>query len=299
MPAPREELAPRAVTDRRAALARLDSQRRCLVMGVVNVTPDSFSDGGRWLSPDAAVAHAHRLVAEGADILDVGGESTRPGSRRVPADVEIDRVLPVVRALAGSGTPLSVDTVHAETAQACLAAGAAIINDVSGGLADPEMATVVAAHGAPYVLGHWRGDPATMNDLAVYDDVAAEVRGELTTRIAAMTTAGLDPALVVVDPGLGFAKDRQDDWQVLAALDDLLAMGHRVLVGASRKRFLGRLLAGPDGSPAPPPERDRATAAVSAIVAAAGVWGVRVHDVPGSADAVRVAAAVAEARRQR
>ena len=285
--------------ERRAELARLDAAGRALVMGVVNVTPDSFSDGGRWLDPSVAVTHARRLVAQGADILDVGGESTRPGSRRVPPEVEIDRVLPVVRALADEPTPLSIDTVHAETAQACLEAGATIINDVSGGLADPEMAAVVAAHDAPYVLGHWRGDPATMNDLAVYDDVAAEVRGELTARITAMTTGGIDPALLVVDPGLGFAKDREDDWQVIAALDDLLALGHRVLLGASRKRFLGRLLAGSYGTPAPPSERDRATAAVSAIAAAAGVWGVRVHDVPGSADAVRVAAAITEARRNR
>ncbi len=266
-------------------------------MGVVNVTPDSFSDGGRWDRPDAALRRARELLAQGADVLDVGGESTRPGSERVAPDVEIDRVLPVVTELAGDGAVVSVDTVHAETAEACLRAGAAVVNDVSGGLADPEILAVTARHGACYVLGHWRGDPATMNELAVYDDVVTEVRGELTARVAAALAAGLDPELLVLDPGLGFAKDAAHNWQLLAHLDRLQALGYPVLVGASRKRFLGTLLACDDGTPAAPLERDAATAAVSALAAAAGAWGVRVHEVPGSRDAVRVAAALTAARR--
>lgn len=283
---------PRPAGGPRARFAELASAGRTLVMGIVNVTPDSFSDGGRWLEPDTAVAHGRLLLDQGADVLDIGGESTRPGSERIPVDVELDRVLPVVRALAADGAVLSVDTVHAETAEACLQAGATFVNDVSGGLADPEILTVAARHEAPYVLGHWRGDPATMNDLAVYVDVVSEVRAELTARTEAALTAGVDPDLLVLDPGLGFAKEGRHNWELLAALDELEALGRPVLVGASRKRFLGSLLAAADGTPAPPLARDAATAAVTALVAARGVWGVRVHDVPGSVDAVRVAAAV-------
>ena len=272
---------------------------RTLVMGVLNVTPDSFSDGGRWLDADRALAHGRLLLRQGADVLDVGGESTRPGSERVPVDVEIARVLPVVRALAGDGAVVSIDTVHAETADACLRAGAAVVNDVSGGLADPEILTVAARHGARYVLGHWRGDPATMNERAVYTDVVAEVVAELADRTEVALAAGVDPALLVLDPGLGFAKDAEHNWELLARLDALAALGHPLLVGASRKRFLGALLAGPDGVPAPPPARDAATAALTAILAARGVWGVRVHEVGPSADAVRVAAALRAAGRAR
>jgi len=272
---------------------------RTLVMGVLNVTPDSFSDGGRWLDADRALAHGRLLLRQGADVLDVGGESTRPGSQRVPVDVEIGRVLPVVRALAGDGAVVSIDTVHAETADACLRAGAAVVNDVSGGLADPEILTVAARHGARYVLGHWRGDPATMNERAVYTDVVAEVVAELADRTEVALAAGVDPALLVLDPGLGFAKDAEHNWELLARLDALAALGHPLLVGASRKRFLGALLAGPDGVPAPPPARDAATAALTAILAARGVWGVRVHEVGPSADAVRVAAALRAAGRAR
>jgi len=268
-------------------------------MGVLNVTPDSFSDGGRWLDADRALAHGRLLLRQGADVLDVGGESTRPGSQRVPVDVEIGRVLPVVRALAGDGAVVSIDTVHAETADACLRAGAAVVNDVSGGLADPEILTVAARHGARYVLGHWRGDPATMNERAVYTDVVAEVVAELADRTEVALAAGVDPALLVLDPGLGFAKDAEHNWELLARLDALAALGHPLLVGASRKRFLGALLAGPDGVPAPPPARDAATAALTAILAARGVWGVRVHEVGPSADAVRVAAALRAAGRAR
>ncbi|WP_413452021.1 dihydropteroate synthase [Georgenia sp. 1P01AC] len=281
----------------RARAADLAPAGRTLVMGVVNVTPDSFSDGGRWDRPEAALAHGRALRAQGADVLDVGGESTRPGSERVPPAVEVDRVLPVVTGLAAEGATVSVDTVHAETAEACLRAGAAIVNDVSGGLADPEILAVAARHGAVYVLGHWRGDPATMNERAVYDDVVTDVCAELATRVEAALAAGLDPELLVLDPGLGFAKDAGHNWQLLAHLDRLQALGHPVLVGASRKRFLGTLLAADDGTPAPPLERDAATAAVSALAAAAGAWGVRVHEVPASRDAVRVGEALAAARR--
>uniref|UniRef100_UPI0038601404 dihydropteroate synthase n=1 Tax=Georgenia satyanarayanai TaxID=860221 RepID=UPI0038601404 len=280
----------------RARAADLTRVGRTLVMGVVNVTPDSFSDGGRWDRPDAALRHARELRAQGADVLDVGGESTRPGSERVPPAVEIDRVLPVVTGLAAEGAVVSVDTVHAETADACLRAGAAVVNDVAGGLADPEILAVAARHGAVYVLGHWRGDPATMNERAVYDDVVTDVCTELAARVDVALAAGVDPATLVLDPGLGFAKDAPHNWQLLAHLDRLQALGYPVLVGASRKRFLGTLLAADDGTPAPPTARDAATAAVSALAAAAGVWGVRVHEVPGSRDAVRVAAALTAAR---
>lgn len=276
-----------------AALTGLD---RTLVMGVVNVTPDSFSDGGLWFDPDRAVAHGLELLAQGADLLDVGGESTRPGAARVPEDEELRRVLPVVRALVAAGAVVSVDTTRPSVALAAVDAGAAVVNDVSGGLADEAMRRVVAETGVVYVAMHWRGHADVMDDLAVYDDVVTDVRDELARRLDELVAAGVAPEQVVLDPGLGFAKPGQDNWPLLAHLDVLAALGRPVLVGASRKRFLGHLLAGPDGVPAPPQDRDRATAAVSALAAAGGAWCVRVHDVPGSADAVRVGAAWLAAR---
>ena len=276
-----------------AGIARLD---RTLVMGVVNVTPDSFSDGGRWFEPTAAVDHGLQMLAQGADLLDVGGESTRPGARRVPVEEERRRVLPVVRRLLAEGAVVSVDTTRADVAREAADAGAHLINDVSGGLADPAMYDVVASTGVVYVAMHWRGHADVMDDLATYGDVVADVRDELAERLAAVVAAGADPEQVVLDPGLGFAKPGQDNWPLLAHLDSLQALGRPVLVGASRKRFLGHLLAGPDGQPAPPEARDAATAAVSALAAAQGAWCVRVHDVPGSVDAVRVGAAWAAAR---
>lgn len=264
---------------------------RALVMGVVNVTPDSFSDGGRWFEPHAAVAHGLRLVQEGADVLDVGGESTRPGAVRVPVDEERRRVLPVVTELVRAGAVVSVDTTRAEVAAAAVEAGAALVNDVSGGLADPAMAEVVAATGVVYVAMHWRGHADVMDALATYDDVVLEVRDELARRLEDLLAAGVRPEQVVLDPGLGFAKPGSDNWPLLAHLDVLLALGRPVLVGASRKRFLGHLLAGADDVPVPPEQRDAATAAVSALAAAAGAWCVRVHDVPATVDAVRVASA--------
>ncbi|MDT0418136.1 dihydropteroate synthase [Streptomyces sp. DSM 41982] len=270
---------------------------RCAVMGVVNVTPDSFSDGGRWFDTEAAVKHGLELVAQGADLIDVGGESTRPGASRVDEAEELRRVVPVVRALAAEGVTLSVDTMRARVAEAALDAGAHLVNDVSGGLADAAMVPMVAATGAPFVVMHWRGFSEDMNARAVYADVVGEVVSELEQRMAAVVGAGVAPERVLLDPGLGFAKATEHDLVLLAHLDRLRALGRPLLVAASRKRFLGRVLAG-DTSAAPPParERDAATAAVSALSAAGGAWGVRVHEVRASADAVRVARAVEAAR---
>jgi dihydropteroate synthase len=260
-------------------------------MGVLNVTPDSFSDGGRYLDVADAVAHGVALHRRGADLIDVGGESTRPGAERVEPAVEAARVAPVIRALTERGVPVSVDTMRAEVAAAALAAGASVVNDVSGGLADPDMARVVADAGAPWVLMHWRGHSRTMDTLAEYRDVVADVRDELSARVDAALAAGVRADALVLDPGLGFAKRAEHDWALLHRLDELIALGFPVLVGASRKRFLGRLLADPDGHPRPPDGREDATAAISALAAANGAWGVRVHDVARSLDAVAVATA--------
>ncbi|AUI62154.1 dihydropteroate synthase [Amycolatopsis sp. BJA-103] len=264
---------------------------RCAVMGILNVTPDSFSDGGRYLGVEQALEHAHEMWARGADLIDVGGESTRPGASRVDAETEISRIMPVIRTLAADGVAMSVDTTRAEVALAAVDAGASVINDVSGGLADPNMAKVAAETGVPWVLMHWRGHSKDMNALASYADVVADVRAELLSRVDEAVAAGVDQSAIVLDPGLGFAKDAEHDWALLNGLDSFLSLGFPVLVGASRKRFLGRLLSGKDGKPAPPDGRENATAAVSALAAAAGAWGVRVHEVGASIDAVTVAAA--------
>jgi dihydropteroate synthase len=264
---------------------------RCVVMGVLNVTPDSFSDGGRYLDRDAAVAHGVELRAQGADLVDVGGESTRPGAQRVDARTEIGRVVPVLRELAAGGVPCSVDTTRAAVAEAALEVGAIMVNDVSGGLADPAMGPAMARCGMPWVLMHWRGHSDRMDELASYSDVVAEVRAELVARVDAAVLAGVDPGALVLDPGLGFAKTAAHNWVLLAHLDVLLDLGFPVLVGPSRKRFLGTLLAGADGTPRRADGRDTATATVSALAAVAGVWGVRVHDVAASRDATAVAAA--------
>jgi dihydropteroate synthase len=265
-------------------------------MGVLNVTPDSFSDGGRYVDVAAAVSHGVAMLAEGADVIDVGGESTRPGAHRVAAADEIARVGPVVRALAETGAVVSIDTMHRETAEAALAAGATIVNDVSGGLADPDLPRLVADHGVPYIVMHWRAHSTEMAQHAVYDDVVTEVCDELTRRLEAVIAAGVDPEQVVLDPGLGFAKNAEHNWSLLAHLDRVLAIGRPVLVGASRKSFLGTLLTEPGGVPRDFDLRDDATAAITALVALSGAWGVRVHGVRGSVDAVRVAAAVTAAR---
>ena len=264
---------------------------RCVVMGVLNVTPDSFSDGGCYLDRDDAVAHGLKLRAQGADLVDVGGESTRPGAQRIDAPTEIARVVPVLRELAAHGVPCSVDTTRAAVAEAALEAGAIMVNDVSGGLADPAMASAMARCRVPWVLMHWRGHSDRMDELASYLDVVADVRAELVTRVDAAVLAGVDPGALVLDPGLGFAKTAAHNWALLGNLDVLADLGFPVLVGPSRKRFLGTLLAGADGTPRAAEGRDTATAVVSALAAAAGVWGVRVHDTAASRDAVAVAAA--------
>ncbi|MCA0435942.1 MAG: dihydropteroate synthase [Actinobacteria bacterium] len=265
-------------------------------MGIVNVTPDSFSDGGRYLAADAAVAHGRTLLAQGADLLDIGGESTRPGAQRPDEAEELRRVIPVIRALAQAGAVVSVDTMRAQVAAEALAAGARIVNDVSGGLADPEILQVAAGRpDTTYVVMHWRAHGAVMNDYAAYDDVVADVCAELAARVAAARQAGIAPDRLVLDPGLGFSKEAEHNWALLAALPRLAELGHPLLIGASRKRFLGALLAGPDGTPADPAARDAATAAVSALVASQGVWAVRVHDVAASVAAVAVAAALTDA----
>jgi dihydropteroate synthase len=270
-------------------------------MGVLNVTPDSFSDGGRWLDPSAAVEHGLRMVADGADVVDVGGESTRPGAVRVAADEELRRVLPVVRALAGTGVTVSIDTMRASVAEAALAAGAALVNDVSGGRWDARMPALLAQTRVPVVAMHWRGasDPQRRpahHDGACYHDVLAEVAAELRANLNALVDAGVEPGRVVLDPGLGFSKNAAHNWTLLAGLATLVEIGPPVLIGASRKRFLGSLLAGADGTPASTENRDAATAAVSTLAALAGAWCVRVHAVRPSADAVRVAAAIRRAR---
>ncbi|WP_439946224.1 dihydropteroate synthase [Streptomyces sp. BBFR109] len=280
----------------RGRVAGLPVWDRCAVMGVVNVTPDSFSDGGRWFDTTTAVKHGLDLVAQGADLVDVGGESTRPGATRVDEAEELRRVVPVVRQLAAEGVTISVDTMRARVAEQALAAGAALVNDVSGGLADPDMIPVVAATGAPFVVMHWRGFLEGGNVRGVYADVVTEVADELHARVEAVLEGGVAPDRVVVDPGLGFSKDAEHDLALLGRLDRLLGLGHPVLVAASRKRFLGRVLAGPEGAPPPARERDAATAAVSALAAHAGAWAVRVHEVRATADAVRVARAVEQAR---
>ena len=264
-------------------------------MGVLNVTDDSFSDGGRYLDTGNAVAHGLALAADGADIIDVGGESTRPGATRIDARVETSRVIPVVKELVAEGITVSIDTMHAEVAQAALQNGARIVNDVSGGRADPAMAPLLADAGVPWVLMHWRSVSADRPHAAPrYDDVVAEVRTELLASVDAAVAAGVDPNNLVIDPGLGFAKTGQHNWALLRALPQFVATGIPVLLGASRKRFLGTLLAGPDGSPRPPDGRETATAVISALAALHGAWGVRVHDVRATADALKVVGAWAQ-----
>ena len=261
---------------------------RPLVMGVVNVTPDSFSDGGRYVATDAAIAHGFTLREQGADLLDIGGESTRPGATRPLVAEELDRVVPVIRALATAGVAVSVDTMRHEVAEAALEAGAVMVNDVSGGLADPRVLDVVAEHAAAYVVMHWRAHSQVMQQLASYDDVLVEVRDELSQRLDGAAAAGVDPARLVIDPGLGFAKTAEHNWQLLRRLPELEVLGVPILVGSSRKSFLGSLLAGPDGTPRPVLDREDANVALTTIAAIQGVWAVRVHEVRASLDAIKV-----------
>ena len=246
-----------------------------IVMGILNVTSDSFSDGGQFLDTDLALAHARALVRDGADIIDIGGESTRPGAQRVPVDVEQDRVLPIIRELAAEGVAVSVDTLNASTASLAVDAGARFINDVSGGLADDDMARVAAQSGVAFVAGHWRGTSATMNDLAHYDDVVANVARELSERVDALLASGIPRESIVLDPGLGFAKNSEHNWTLLAHLSQLTALGFPVLIGASRKRFVGELM--PEN--ATMEDRDLPSSVIAADAISAGAWGVRVHNV--------------------
>ncbi|WP_243855085.1 dihydropteroate synthase [Diaminobutyricimonas sp. TR449] len=280
-------------TVRRRRARRSAESQRTLIMGIVNVTPNSFSDGGEFLDADAAIAHALELTEQGADIIDVGGESTRPGAPRVSVVDELARVLPVVTALAEKGIRVSVDTMNAETAKQTVAAGAEFINDVSGGLADPDMYRVMAGNEATYIAMHWRGllgekDSSALDKLAVYGDVVTDVKNELQQRLAEMIVWGIDPARVIIDPGLGFSKKAEHNWQLLARYDELAALGHPILIGASRKRFLGDL--GGD--------KDNATAIISALSAEAGAWGVRVHNVESTRKALEVASAWTAGRRR-
>jgi dihydropteroate synthase len=268
-------------------------------MGIVNVTPDSFSDGGLYADPGSAIDHGHRLLADGADILDVGGESTRPGATRPPLEEELARVVPVIEVLSRDAL-VSVDTMRAEVARAALDAGAGIVNDVSGGLADPAILDVVAGSGATYVAMHWRGHADRMQSLASYDEtggVVATVVSELAERAEAARAAGIRDDRLVLDPGLGFAKTADHNWALVAGLDELAALGFPLLVGGSRKSFLGSLLAGPDGVPRPVDDRESAGTALTLLLAQRGVWGIRVHDVRASRDALHVLARLEEERR--
>jgi dihydropteroate synthase len=256
-------------------------------MGVLNVTPDSFSDGGRFNSPQDAVDAALRMVDEGADIVDVGGESTRPGATRPTASEELSRVVEVVGELSAQGVCVSIDTMRSEVARAAIAAGARLVNDVSGGLADPQMLPTIAQAGLPCVLMHWRAHSDEMGMHAHYGDVVREVIDELRERVGAAVAAGIAAESVAVDPGIGFAKTGDHNWSLLRGLEDLHTLGHPVLIGASRKRFLGELLT-KGGALRDPAGRDDATLATSVLAAAAGAWGVRVHSVAGTVDALKV-----------
>ena len=271
------------------AVPGLPQPGRTLVMGVVNVTPDSFSDGGEWLEPATAIKHGMDLLDEGADIIDVGGESTRPGAIRPEVSEELRRVLPVIAELAAAGACVSVDTMRAAVAEPAIAAGARLVNDVSGGKADPQMLRLVAESGLPYVCMHWRGHAEDMQSKAEYRDVVSEVIAELQAQLDAADSAGIPAEKLIIDPGLGFAKTAEHNWQLLQRLGEFAVLGRPMLMGVSRKTFLGRLLAAADGSSRPAKERDDATIALTTVLALREVWGVRVHSVRANRDAVAVA----------
>jgi dihydropteroate synthase len=271
------------------AVPGLPQPGRTLVIGVVNVTPDSFSDGGEWLDPAAAIGHGFDLLAEGADIIDVGGESTRPGATRPEVSEELRRVLPVVRELAAVGAYVSIDTMRPAVAAAAIAAGASLVNDVSGGRADSEMLGLVADSGVPFVCMHWRGHSEDMQSRASYADVVTEVIAELGAQLDEAARAGVAVDKLIIDPGFGFAKTGEHNWQLLERLEEFDVLRRPMLAGVSRKTFLGRLLADADGTPRPPKERDDATTALTTVLALRGIWGVRVHSVRPSRDAIAVA----------
>lgn len=261
------------------------------VMGILNVTPDSFSDGGKWSTADAALAQGLTLAKQGAGIVDVGGESTRPGAQRVDGATEIERVLPVVAGLAKEGVTVSIDTMRASTARAAIEAGATIINDVSGGLADPDMAATAAELDCDFVAMHWRAHSPQMDALDSYNNVVSDVYNELEQRVSALQAEGLNPERIIIDPGLGFSKVGDSNWALLAHLEVLAGMGHRLLIGASRKRFVGAAITRTEDPDPHPSERDHATTAITTLCAERGVWGVRVHDVQAAHDAVQVVSA--------
>ena len=264
-----------------------------VVWGVLNVTPDSFSDGGRFDTLEHAVEQARLMHAQGADVIDVGGESTRPGAERIDPEIEMQRVLPIVQALVSEGMTVSIDTMRAEVARAAVKRGASIVNDVSGGRADADMHRSVADLGVPYVLMHWRGHSDHMNKLASYGDTAREVCQEISEQVTAAVQAGISRDMLVVDPGIGFAKDAQHNWDLLTALETVAELDLPILVGASRKRFLGSLLKDSRGEPRDSNGRDVATAVLSGLLTMSGsVWGLRVHDVQGTVDAIKVVKAM-------
>ena len=266
---------------------------RTLVMGVLNVTPDSFSDGGRFNDQMIATNHALQMVQDGADIIDIGGESTRPGSDRITVKEELDRVLPVISALANSGVAISIDTMRAEVASAAIAAGACMINDVSGGKSDPEMLSYVATLNVPYILMHWRGPSNIMNTLTDYNDVVSDVTREVSNQVDVAVAAGIARERIAIDPGIGFAKTVDQNWPILKHLEVLEGLGLPILMGASRKKFLGELLA-KDGVARDSDERESATTAISTLMAARGIWAVRVHEVKASSDAIAVVDRIAK-----
>ena len=270
------------------AVPGLPQPGRTLVIGVVNVTPDSFSDGGEWLDPASAIGHGFDLLDEGADIIDVGGESTRPGATRPEVSEELRRVLPVVRELAAAGACVSIDTMRPAVAAPAITAGASLVNDVSGGKADSGMLRLVADSGVPYVCMHWRGHSEDMQSRAAYADVVTDVIAELGIQLAESVSAGVATEKLIIDPGFGFAKTVEHNWHLLQRLEEFDVLGRPMLVGVSRKTFLGRLLADADGKPRPPKGRDDATTALTTVLALRGVWGVRVHSVRATRDAIAV-----------
>jgi dihydropteroate synthase len=272
---------------------QISSIERTLVMGVINVTPDSFSDGGLFLDSKVAIAHAQQMLLDGVDIIDIGGESTRPGSERISAQEEMDRVLPVISEMAKTDAILSIDTMRAEVAKAAMSAGAHMINDVSGGKADPEMLPYVATLDVPYVLMHWRGPSNIMNTLTNYDDVVRDVTMEIHAQVEVAVTAGISRDRIVIDPGIGFAKTVEQNWPILKHLDALDELGLPILMGASRKKFLGELLAR-NGEARVTEERESATTAISTLMALRQTWAVRVHDVIASRDAIAVVERLAQ-----
>ena len=270
------------------------------LMGVLNITPDSFSDGGQYLAPEAAIKQARLLVEQGAEIVDVGGESTRPGAMRVSLAEEQDRVLPVVSAIAKElDVLISIDTMNSSTAKLAVEHGANIVNDVSGGLADPEIFSAIASLDCSYILGHWRGHSDVMDNLVTYSDVAREVVGELAEQVSMAVANGIARERIIVDPGLGFAKDMKQNWDLVARLNELEQLGLPILVGASRKRFLASVLNEADPGSVSNPRRDVATAVLTALLLQRKLWGVRVHNVEATSDAIKVVAALKESERAR